>query len=239
MQTFDNCFYCNKAKYFYDDNYDNELKVSNDFINMLEDRHHKIYSNGVGDWEKIVWRDSINQMHNRMCFRIDSERVIPDSTWVIIEYVFKNYPKQKEKEWQRADFIICGKSNNQYNLIIIELKSWPNDYIEKGESSNEVKRVKGGIYPKHPVDQVLEYKQLITKHNKFVKDNSVNVYSCVYAHNVYEEKQNEWLHDNDGCVVYLCRQGNQLRKWIYSLTKDTNESDGKFIAEGFLNSDII
>ena len=139
----------------------------------------------TGDSEFSSWLNSLRQM-----YIVLAESNIPSDTGIAIEY---NIPQTSK----RVDFIISGyDSNNDSNVILIELKQWSK--IEKVAGEDALVKTFTGRALRtvvHPSYQVWSYASLIKDYNQAVQDKDIKLFPCTYLHNYYPEKENDPLFD--------------------------------------------
>ena len=96
---------------------------------------------------------------------------------VAVEYRLKH-------SMERVDFIIYGlDSNNNKNIVIVELKQW--SQVSKCSSLNKVfTLVSKGHFEDHfhPSYQALNYAGQLKSFNEYVQKNNVGIESCSYCH---------------------------------------------------------
>lgn len=155
--------------------------IANEIANNIMEKMRR----HTGDSEFSSWLNSLRQM-----YIVLAESNIPSDTGIAIEY---NIPQTSK----RVDFIISGyDSNNDSNVILIELKQWSK--IEKVAGEDALVKTFTGRALRtvvHPSYQVWSYASLIKDYNQAVQDNDIKLFPCTYLHNYYPEKENDPLFD--------------------------------------------
>lgn len=157
----------------------------------------KIRERGINaghEREYISWQNSLQFMRN-----IVDNNDIDDEVRIAIEY---NIPLTSK----RVDFIICGAdSNNQDNVVVVELKQWQKAEIVADDMHYCVKTFVGGNdrIVCHPSYQAYSYACFIRNYSQTVLENGINLIPCAYLHNYDPDfKQNlsnsiykEWVSE--------------------------------------------
>ena len=118
----------------------------------------------------------------------------------------------------RIDFLIAGlNSNLEKSLIIVELKRW--SVVTKTNKYRLVNAddTRYGQDALHPSYQAYTYKLNLEAYNRNITDENVQVSSCSYLHNLYEDKEikdvfyNEFLQKSP---VFAARDNQLLADFI-------------------------
>lgn len=187
----------------------------------------KIREHGINagqEQEYISWQNSLQFMRN-----VVDDREIDDNVRIAIEY---NIPLTSK----RVDFIICGAdSNNQDNVVIVELKQWQKDEVVADDMHYCVKTFVGGNYRIvcHPSYQAYSYACFIKNYSQTVLDNCINLVPCAYLHNYDPQfKQNlsnpiysEWI--------------NEAPLFIRNEAKTFSDFIKKFVSRKSSNGDLL
>jgi len=131
------------------------------------------------------WQNSLVFMRN-----VIDDIEIPNESTIAIEYQIPQTSK-------RVDFIIAGADNNKHNnVVVIELKQWEKAEIVVDEMQHSVSSYTGGAkrIVSHPSYQAYSYSVFIRNSSKYVQDEDIGVFPCVYLHN-YDPKYIHVLND--------------------------------------------
>lgn len=187
----------------------------------------KIREHGINagqEREYISWQNSLQFMRN-----VVDDREIDDDVRIAIEY---NIPLTSK----RVDFIICGAdSNNQDNVVIVELKQWQKADVVADDMHYCVKTFVGGNdrIVCHPSYQAYSYACFIKNYSQTVLDNGINLVPCAYLHNYDPQfKQNlsnpiysEWI--------------NEAPLFIRNEAKTFSDFIKKFVSRKSSNGDLL
>jgi len=161
-----------------------------------------------------------------------SDSTIPDDAGILIEYML---PQSSF----RVDFIITGlNSDNQENVVIVELKRWSN--IELTDKDGIVRtRFKGGLQEaSHPSYQSWSYAAFLSSFNETIFTDDINLRPCAYLHNYEADGKitnNVYQHYIDLAPVFLKNDKQKLRDFIKQYVK---KGDTKQIMYRIENSKI-
>ncbi len=171
------------------------------------------------------WKNSMQYMRGVLS---DSE--IPENTGVAIEY---NIPPTG----CRIDFMMSGFSENESNVVIIELKQW--DKVTEVSNLDAVYKVNtytgGGLRDvNHPSYQAMTYANLIKDYNESVQLKDINVVPCAYLHNYYFEDNDALLTEKykeyiDRAPIFGHNDVVKLRNFIKKYI--SNGDDGSILYE--------
>ena len=129
----------------------------------------------------------------------------------------------------RVDFLIYGNDeNNKENLVIIELKQW-SESIRKANKPNFVFTNGGnGLNDYlHPSYQAIRYEYILKGFNQKVQDDSIDISSCSYLHNL-DDVYKCILSDTDvfpfvnDAPVFYHGEEEKLRSFINKYIKKGN-----------------
>lgn len=149
---------------------------SNVIHNRIHDKLIQRTFHNVGAAEIGSWRNSMQFMGNVL-----DDPEIPLDAQVSIEYMIPMTSK-------RVDVIIAGRGkDNKDAVVIVELKQWSE--VESTEKDGVVRTFLGGSRREvsHPSYQAWTYEQLIKDYNVSVQENSTDIVSCAYLHNLDDD----------------------------------------------------
>lgn len=118
----------------------------------------------------------------------------------------------------RIDFLIAGlNKNSEKSLIIVELKRW--GAVSKTNKNRLVNAddTRYGQDALHPSYQAYTYKLNLEAYNKNIADENIQVSSCSYLHNLFEDKEikdvfyNEFLQKSP---VFAAKDNQLLADFI-------------------------
>lgn len=118
----------------------------------------------------------------------------------------------------RIDFLIAGLNGNlEKSLIIIEMKRW--SVVSKTDKNRLVNAddTRYGQDALHPSYQAYTYKLNLEAYNQNISDQNIQVSSCSYLHNLYEDGDikdvfyDEFLHKSP---VFAARDNQKLADFI-------------------------
>ncbi|WP_148410263.1 DUF2075 domain-containing protein [Murimonas intestini] len=139
----------------------------------IEENIYKKMNRRTAINEFRAWENSLEYM-----YKVLNDMEIPSDAGVAIEY---NIPQTSK----RVDFLISGyDSQNQGNVIIIELKQW--DHLEAVESRDALVRTYTGNAMRnvvHPSYQAWSYATMIQDYNQSVQLHNICLHPCSYLHN--------------------------------------------------------
>lgn len=138
----------------------------------------------VSPGEINAWNNSMNYL-----YKVLNTPTIPDDVGIAIEYKIPATSR-------RVDFMITGlNEQDQYSVVIIELKQW--DEVETVEDADGLVRTRfKGTKTKtaHPSFQAWSYSRLISEYNETVQNEAVQLYPCAYLHNYVQTDNDPLLH---------------------------------------------
>ena len=202
----------------------------NDDVNMnrisdiiLENLREKHISGGQAS-EYNSWQNSLHFMRSAL-----DDPQIPGDAEVAIEY-------QIPRTSKRVDFMIAGAdSNDNNNVVVIELKQWSRAEKIDDIMSHSVKAYTGNAYRSvnHPSYQAYAYASFIRNFSEQVQDERIGILPCAYLHNLSskaripldDEIYREWLEE---APLFDKSQTLDLRDFIK-----------KFIAKRSLSGDLL
>lgn len=177
--------------------------------------------------EIVSWKNSFPQVNN-LLISLNTR----DDVYIGLEY------KIPLNSRGIIDLIIFSKGkNNEENVSIIELKQW--DYVEKSNLLNYIQTyLKGKLTTiKHPSIQALSYKYTLEDFYEAVRENSINVYSSAYLHNMPRNNNESILNIKynitDLAPIFYREDFNSLQKW---LKNKISKGEGKEVAQKITNS---
>lgn len=231
--------------------------TKNAFIDSLKKFfvNKDIYNNEEAtDAEVKSWENSLGEM--AYVLRDDD---IFKKCMIILE--FKNLIDDT-----RADMLICGQSkgeNNELidNVIVIELKQWSKEYNNKlyirrpkSNKPDECKLIDNNKIIKdnkavdHPSQQALNYKVSLQNNYKYININNVEVSSCAFMHNYYDNDESTTIigkYDDLERKSKLFYKEKERYEFVYHfknyLLDKLSESDihkSELLAEGIIYSEF-
>ena len=130
--------------------------------------------------EKRAFRNSLGAVKNAL-----TNTSIPGDAEVGIEFKVPLTNK-------RIDFMIAGEDDkNNKNVIIVELKQW--EQVKHTDMEDVV--LLGNEQHVHPSWQAISYGSTLTNYNEFVEENGINIITCTFLHDYYEDYENEIKND--------------------------------------------
>ena len=174
----------------------------------------------AGESEKRSWNNSLSFME-----RILRDSEIPNDSSVAIEYGIPFSPK-------RIDFMVAGQnSENEDNVIIIELKQWEKAKKVAGKDAHVETYVGGGMREtRHPSYQAYTYACILKEFNQSLSDEKIELYPCAYLHN-YDIKDDDPIKDEmykvyyESAPLYGKHDNKALQDFIKKYIKYGDKSD--------------
>lgn len=123
--------------------------------------------------EEKSWKNSLSAL-------CDALNGLDGGFDVYAEYVIPS------ESCERADFIITGiDAHGKNTAVIIELKQWSDGsiYLQEGQSDYTVHAKWDDDDKGHPSHQVRRYAYLLKTHCTSVRDQEINICTCVFLHN--------------------------------------------------------
>lgn len=183
-------------------------------IEMLK---RNIRHNNISEFRS--WENSLLRMSSVL-----NHQTISKDLNIAIEYQIPATSK-------RVDFIITGKdSNNDSNIIIIELKQW--EEAERTSREDLVTTYLGGANRTvtHPSYQAYSYAKVIENYNEYVQNAKIVLKPCCYLHNYREDFRDEL--DNDlyqkiiqEAPMFLKNDSKKLRDFISQYIKCSDNGE--------------
>lgn len=170
--------------------------------------------------EVISWKNSMLYMNN-----IVNVPEIPDLADIAIEYQIPLTSK-------RIDFLISGKdSDNNDNVVIIELKQWEKATITSKSAIVKTRFQFGEQEVAHPSYQAWSYAETIYNFNQTVQDNNIILSPCAYLHNYHEEQGYEVIKSDfykeylDKAPAFLKNESLLLKNFVMKrISKSSDEN---------------
>ncbi len=179
--------------------------LTNNIGNIISSQIIEKTGKRVAPNEIRSFENSLGHMYRVLC---DSS--IPEDCCISIEYHLPQTSK-------RVDFIITGKSGNQENVIIIELKQWESASITAKDGVVRTRFQLGEAETSHPSYQAWSYAALLTSFNETVHEESIRLHPCAYLHNYTPDSAitNEFYsHYIKKAPLFLKPDALKLREFI-------------------------
>lgn len=167
----------------------------------------------VGKSEITSWKESLIAMA-----KVLNDEGIPDEAGIAIEYGIPQTAK-------RVDFIITGEgSENQPNLIIVELKQWSSAALTEKDAVVSTYLSGGNHEVSHPSYQAWSYAALLNGFNEAVYDGGMQLQPCAYLHNYVSDNviaNERYQHYIERAPLFLKGEveRNKLRNFIKQFVK--------------------
>ena len=140
---------------------------------------------------------------------------------------------------KRIDLIALGSNpkNDSPTVIVIELKQWTNASIFEGALDSLKIDSYGNTPILHPAVQVSRYCEYLNDFNRYVSDESTNLFGIAYLHNWLDKNNSalDLIQPTNNGMLFTGNQKNKLKEF---LTARISPKYSDQITDDFLNSKI-